>query len=151
MPNNIKRYHTVADARAFAAFAYFGLEDKNGLDYLAHPVRVMETVKRRGYPPYVQIAALLHDVIEDTVITAQMMLDLGFHRDAVDVIVLMTRTPEVEPDDYYRAIREHPGALAVKLADIEDNTDESRLSYLPPKVQERLRKKYAHALEVLTG
>ena len=147
----LKTYTTVDDALAFARFAYHGLEDKAGLDYLAHPVRVMDTVKRRGGVPYIQVAALLHDVIEDTVITEQMLLDLGFHKDAVEVIVLLTRTKEVAPDDYYRAIREHPGALMVKLADIEDNMDESRLSYLPPKTQVRLRAKYTHALEVLHG
>jgi len=148
---DLKKYTTVDDAMAFARFAYHGLEDKAGLDYLAHPVRVADTVKRRGGVPYIQVAALLHDVIEDTVITEQMLLDLGFHRDAVEVIVLLTRTNDVEPDEYYRRIKEHPGALMVKLADIEDNMDESRLSYLPPKVQERLRKKYSHALNVLSA
>lgn len=156
----LKSYSTVPDARAFAQFAYFGLEDKAGQDYLAHPVRVMETVKRRGGVPYMQVAALLHDVLEDTVIKAQMLLDLGFHEDAVQVIELLTRGPHTGTCDvtslcfgcttYYIDIREHPAALIVKLADIEDNSDESRLQYLPPNKQARLRVKYAHAKELLT-
>lgn len=91
MSKQLKSYSTVDDARAFAAFAYSGLEDKAGLDYLAHPVRVWETVKRRGGVPYIQVAALLHDVLEDTVIEAEQLLELGFHKDAVDVIELLTR------------------------------------------------------------
>lgn len=157
----LKTYSTVDDALAFARFAYFGLEDKAGLEYLAHPVRVMQTVKRRGGVPYIQVAALLHDVLEDTVVSAQILLDLGFHKDAVEVIELLTRGPHNGACDvtnlcfgcttYYIEIREHPGALMVKLADIEDNMDESRLSYLPPKVQTRLRAKYTHGRELLGG
>jgi len=161
--SSLKRYHTVPDAMAFAQFAYFGLEDKAGLDYLAHPVRVMETVKRRGGVPYLQIAALLHDVIEDTVITGQMILDLGFHEDAVEVIQLLTRSKHTGPCDvmtrslcsgclvYYAEIREHPGACLVKLADIDDNSDPARLQYLPPAKQERLVVKYTYGRELLTA
>jgi (p)ppGpp synthase/HD superfamily hydrolase len=154
-----KTYSTVDDAMAFARFAYHGLEDKAGLDYLAHPVRVMQTVKRRGGVPYIQVAALLHDVIEDTVISGHMLTLLGFHRDAVEVIELLTRGPhegECSVTDlcagcimYYHKIKEHPGARMVKIADMEDNMDETRLSYLPPKTQERLRAKYAHGMELL--
>lgn len=155
----IKSYSTVPDALAFARFAYFGLEDKAGMDYLAHPVRVMETVKRRGGVPYMLVAALLHDVLEDTVITRQMLLDLGFHEDAVEVIELLTRgkhTGSCDVEllcdgclDYYVKIRNHPGAKIVKLADIDDNSDESRLQYLPPAKADRLRRKYAHGREIL--
>lgn len=135
MTRQLKSYSTVDDARAFAAFAYSGLEDKAGLDYLAHPVRVWETVKRRGGVPYIQVAALLHDVLEDTVIEAEQLLELGFHKDAVDVIELLTRDG-------------HSGRCdVIDLCDL----DESRLCYLPPQVQARLREKYAHALELLNG
>lgn len=161
MGKQLKSYSSVEDARAFAAFAYFGLEDKAGLDYLAHPVRVWETVKRRGGVPYIQVGALFHDILEDTVITPQHLLDLGFHQDAVEVTQLVTRGPHTGPcsvvdlcdgcTGYYLTIAGHPGALMIKDADIDDNSDETRLSYLPPRVQRKSRLKYAHGREIMHG
>ena len=156
----LRVYESVDDALAFARFAYYKIEDKAGIDYLAHPVRVMETVKRRGGVPYMQVGALLHDVVEDTVITAQMLLDLGFHEDAVEVIVLLTRDPHTSPDcrprnlcdgcyAYYAAIKKHPGAKIIKDADMEDNSDPSRLQYLPPKKVLRLVEKYTEGRELI--
>jgi len=157
----LKRYHTVPDAMAFARFAYFGLEDKAGQDYLAHPVRVMERVKLRGGVPYMLIGALLHDVLEDTVITAQHLLDFGFHKDAVEVVVLLTRGPHTGPCSYaerslcdgcykyYAEIKEHPGAKAIKDEDMNDNSDPARLQYLPPKKQAELVIKYTYGHELI--
>lgn len=73
----------------------------------------------------------------------------------MDAVLLLTR-PRVTPeggdvDDYYRAIREHPTALAVKLAEIADNTDQTRAGQLDPAARERLASKYRHALAVLEG
>lgn len=159
----LKSYSSIDDAKMFAKFAYFGIDDKAGIEYIHHPMRVMETVKRRGGVPYLQVAALFHDIFEDTVVEPQHVLDFGFSKDAVDVAVLLTRGDHTGPCDYtakslcdgcyayYAAIREHPGALKVKDADIDDNTDETRLSYLPPKTQVRSRAKYAYARELLHG
>lgn len=157
----LRTYTTVEDALAFARFAYSGIEDKAGLDYLAHPVRVMQTVKRRGGVPYIQVGALLHDVLEDTVVTSEILIALGFHQDAVEVIELLTRGPHTgkcaTPNlcdgcvKYYADIKEHPGARMIKVADMEDNNDETRLSYLPPKKQVELRAKYTHGLELLSA
>lgn len=146
---DIRVYRSVADADGLAAFAHSGIEDKGGLDYIEHPRRVAAAVRYRGGVPYLQVAALLHDVVEDTAFTLQMLLDLGFSRDAVEVVDLLTRKSDVSSDDYYAAIRQHPGALLVKECDIRDNLQEWRLAYLPPHAQRRLRGKYAHALEAL--
>ena len=67
----------------------------------------------------------------------------------IDAVVLLTRTVENEGDRYYEAIRSNPIALAVKLADIGDNTDPARTARLEPDVRERLARKYAKALELL--
>lgn len=50
---------------------------------------------------------------------------------------------------YYSQIRLNPGAVMVKLADINDNLQEWRLSYLPDATQARLRVKYAKAKTLL--
>jgi len=67
----------------------------------------------------------------------------------VDAVVLLTRTEQVEPAEYYARIRENPLALAVKLADIHDNLDPARLSRLDADTASRLLRKYGAALVAL--
>ena len=52
---------------------------------------------------------------------------------------------------YYERIKDLPLALRVKLADIADNADESRLALLDDATANRLRRKYARALRMLGG
>lgn len=61
----------------------------------------------------------------------------------------MALGPDGEDEFYYSEIRKNPGALMVKLADIEDNMDEHRLSLLAEGRQNRLKKKYTKARELL--
>ena len=75
-------------AIATAAKAHEGQTDKAGKPYILHPLRVMLNVKG-GIPE--QCAAVLHDVIEDTDITAEALLELGFSKEVVDAVVLLTR------------------------------------------------------------
>lgn len=142
-------YDKIADVIALAEFAHRNQVDKAGLPYIEHPRRVMQSVQAQGALPYVQMAAILHDVIEDTPFTAEMLLELGVPSPAVEIVVLLTRTKEVSPDDYYFAIRQNEAARTVKLADIDDNLQSWRLSYLPEETVLRLRKKYRRARQIL--
>lgn len=135
----------MAAARAIAQIAHRGQVDKAGAAYIDHPRRVAE----RLTDPSEVAAAWLHDVIEDCGITADDLRDAGIPDDVVAAIVLLTRTADQPSDDYYAAIRAHPVARAVKLADIADNTDEERLQRLPMQTQQRLREKYAAARQAL--
>ncbi len=137
----------VAAAEAIAVIAHRGQTDRIGVAYIEHPRRVAGRLS----DPREVAAAWLHDVIEDCNISAQDLLDAGISQDVVDAVVLLTRTEDVDKDEYYKAIRKNPIALAVKLADISDNTDERRTSQLEPVDRERLAKKYRGALEVLAG
>ncbi|ASZ74946.1 metal-dependent phosphohydrolase [Rhodococcus phage Trina] len=142
-------YNKLADVIALAEFAHRNQVDKAGMPYIEHPRRVMQSVQNQGALPYIQMAAILHDVIEDTPFTAEMLIELGVPAPAVEIVVLLTRTKTVAPRDYYLAIRENPAARMVKLADIDDNTQGWRLSYLPLETQQRLDKKYYNAKLVL--
>ena len=141
----------VAAAQAIATIAHRGQTDKLGVDYILHPAGVAARLK----DPSEVAAAWLHDVVEDCDVTPDDLLKAGIAPEVVGAVVLLTRTPEVEngpdPDAYYRALRENPIALAVKRADIADNTDPNRTALLPAEQRERLRAKYEHALEVLAG
>ena len=158
-----QKFQTLDDAIALATFAHRSQKDKAGLDYIQHPLRVLAKVQAQGALPYVQIAAILHDVTEDTAFTTNILAELGFSEAALQIIDLLDRhtswnrfneAPQfgVSADDYYyKAIRLHSGALMVKLADIEDNLSPWRLAYLTEDTQNRLRAKYAKAEAVLRG
>lgn len=155
----MQRFNTLSDAIALAEFAHRNQVDKAGLPYIDHPRRVLQKVQAQGAMPYVQIAAILHDVTEDTKFTPYMLLELGFSEAAVRVVELLdrdwsndrwleldTRDPIPNAQDwYYLQLRENPGARLVKLADIEDNMSPWRLAYLPEDTQKRLTAKYTRA------
>lgn len=149
----MQKFASLSDAVALAEFAHRSQLDKAGLPYIEHPKRVLAKVQAQGAMPYVQIAAILHDVTEDTRFTDSMLIDLGFSEAAVDIIRLLDRNRNEDHgytnEEYYLRIRKNPGALMVKNADIEDNLSPWRLSYLSQATQSRLRRKYRVARLIL--
>lgn len=165
------KYKTLGDVIALAEFAHRNQVDKAGMPYIEHPKRVMAAVQAQGHMPYVQMAAVLHDITEDTAFTPEMLLELGVPEAAVEIVNLCDRNISkgiyencgdtmlimdgsgnlnmTADEYYYAAIKTNPGAVAVKLADIHDNTQHWRLSYLPTETQQRLVKKYSKARELL--
>ena len=174
----MQTFKTLPDAIALAEFAHRNQVDKAGLPYIDHPRRVLAKVQAQGAMPYVQIAAILHDVTEDTKFNTDMLSVLGFSEAALQIVDLLDRHQsarrfheanegrdvggvtkgqpwylalgiEAIDEFYYSSIKADPGALMVKLADIEDNLSPWRLSYLSQETQERLQAKYAKAKEAL--
>lgn len=159
------KFSTLDDAIALAEFAHRHAQDQAGMPYIDHPKRVLAAVQAQGAMPYVQIAAILHDVTEDTTYTCDTLEALGFPTAATEIIRLVDREhsehlfnqfviskghwTEDKDEYYYTMIRKNPGALQVKLADIGDNTQPWRLSYLSTERQNYLRNKYAKALLIL--
>ena len=99
--------------------------------------------------PVEHCAAWLHDVIEDSDVTARDLRNAGIWPVVVDVVVLLTRTADVSSEDYYELIRVNPFARAVKLADIADNLAPWRVRHLDRGTQARLSGKYKKALIAL--
>ena len=149
----------VAAAKAIATIAHKGQTDKLGADYIGHPARVAKMLVDKNAEPAAIAAAWLHDVIEDCAdifhgeprfgITAEDLHNAGIDKEVVDAVKLLTRPKGPQSDSYYEAIRENPIALAVKLADIDDNTDFERTARLDPATRKRLADKYEHALAIL--
>ena len=142
---NLDSNPEVAAAKAIATIAHRFQTDKIGVPYMEHPRRV--AAKLDG-PKHIA-AAWLHDVVEDCDITAKDLAAAGISDEVISAVVLLTRTEDNKDDRYYEAIRENPIALAVKLADIADNTDPGRTVRLEPKDRERLAEKYKTALQLL--
>ncbi|MES2708159.1 MAG: GTP pyrophosphokinase [Verrucomicrobiota bacterium] len=132
-------------ALQIAVQAHAGQKDKAGAAYIFHPIRVMA----RCTAPGARIAALLHDVVEDTDITFEQLEAEGFSTEVMAAVRLMTHAPEVSYDDYITQIMANPIAVEVKIADLEDNSDIRRLTEITDKTADRLRK-YLKAHQRLT-
>ena len=134
----------VALARGIAFVAHRGQFDRSGLPYIDHPGRIAE----RFDPvtePVAAAASWLHDVLEDSDLTAQELFEAGVVPAVIDVVQLLTRSTDVAADEYYARIRRNPVARRVKLADIDDNTARWRLRRLDYETQLRLVEKYRNA------
>lgn len=141
------RLELAARAQAIAVIAHRGQKDKLGVDYIDHPVAVA-----RSFDPVENTleccAAWLHDVLEDTDITAADLHLAGIYPEVIEVVELLTRR-DGDSDDYYERIARNPAAREVKLADIMHNTAPDRVAQLDYATRLRLRAKYEHALELL--
>lgn len=131
----------VTIAKTIAIIAHAGQTDKAGDPYINHPERV---AGRMTGPTHVA-TAWLHDVLEDTAVTESDLLLSGVEPRIIRAVRMLTRRPDVSPEDYYAGVRANSIARAVKLGDIEDNTDPSRLARLDDETIVRLTKKYAKA------
>ncbi|BCS31053.2 hypothetical protein TBR22_A02530 [Luteitalea sp. TBR-22] len=116
-------------AATYAAAAHVGKTRRNLPDpYINHPLRVAEHAVRAGLDEDAIVAALLHDVVEDTDLTWDDLLAAGFSERAVTLARLLTKWWEAGDDDttpdkatYYGRILEDADALALKLLDRADN------------------------------
>ena len=118
--------------------------DKTGIPYVYHPFCVAEKL----HTEYEVCTALLHDVVEDTGITLDDLRAAGFPEDVTDALALLTHDDSVSYTDYVKARKQNPIARAVKLADLEHNSDVSRLDAIDDRIRARLDK-YAAAREYL--
>lgn len=107
-----------------AAKAHDGQVDKAGQPYIYHPLRVM--LYAQG-DERVKCAAVLHDVMEDSDITETDLIKIGFGEDIITALKLLTREEGQDYFDYVRALKKNSIAKAVKLADLKDNMDMSRI------------------------
>lgn len=138
----------VALAKGIAFIAHRGQFDRSGAPYIDHPGRIAERFDP-ATEPVEAAAAWLHDVLEDTPITPEELFEAGVLPEVIEVVRLLTRTPDVAADEYYARIRGHAAARRVKLADIDDNTARWRLRRLDYEVQLRLIEKYRVARRAL--
>lgn len=138
---------TLQRALEIATQAHQGQFDKAGRDYIGHPLRVMEMGKTENE----KIVGILHDVIEDTDWTFEMLAEEGFSDEVIAALKCVTKTSDNENyDDFIDRVKKNPLAVAVKINDLTDNMDIRRLPYLSDKDVKRL-KKYLKAYKRLTG
>jgi len=119
--------------------------DKSGSPYVEHCIRVAAKCGDEK----ARVVALLHDVLEDTP-TPKDALRSQFGDEIVDAVVALTRQPGESPEDYYARVRNNSLGLRVKLADLHDNLEPSRLSQLDQETVRWLLRKYGKAYIALS-
>lgn len=129
---------TLEIAISIAKEYHSGQVDKNGEDYILHPLRVMEQMQTTEG----KIVAVLHDVIEDTECSKDILLQLIGSKRIIEVVELLSRGEGENYFDYVMKLKPDPIAKAVKIADLRDNLGR-------PGAPESLRKRYHKALQML--
>ena len=131
-------------AMQIAIKVHNGQVDKGGNDYINHPIRVSENCSLDED----KIVALLHDTIEDGDITVDYLLMQGFPHDIVDAVLSVSRNKDEGYFDFILRCKANPIGRRVKIADLKDNMDITRLNELTEKDINRL-KKYHKAYKML--
>ena len=131
-----------------AVSAHKGVFDKGGNPYILHPLRVMMLLTTKDE----QIVGVLHDVVEDSEDWDFDKLKAeGFSDTVLDSLRSVTKFSEDEDYDAFiqRGLDNSIGR-AVKIADIKDNLDVTRIGELKDKDLKRLNK-YKRSLKTLTA
>lgn len=118
--------------------------DKSGLPYVFHPFHLAEQMKDE----LSTVAALLHDVVEDTSYTLEDLRKMGFPEAVLDALVLLTHEDNIPYLDYVARLKSNPIAREVKLADLRHNSDLTRLNHVDDRAMKRVEK-YQKAIALL--
>ncbi len=132
-------------ALAIAMKAHQGQKDKAGTPYIFHPIRVAE----RCHTTEEKIVALLHDVIEDTSVTPEFLLEKGFSQEIVEGVLSVTRKAGETYEEFVVRASHNKIGKQVKIHDLEDNMDIRRLKTITDEDKQRLEK-YLKAYRFLT-
>ena len=124
--------------------AHAGQFDKSGVPYVFHPLHLAEQMEDEESI----IAALLHDVVEDTAYSLADLKAMGFPDKALEAVALLTHDPAEPYLSYVARVKENPIARRVKLADLRHNSDLSRIRQVTERDLERVEK-YAAAIRLL--
>ena len=130
-------------ALELARRAHAGQVDKAGKDYIRHPMAVAAKLT----DPQERVVALLHDVLEDTVVPEAVLRKL-FGDTIADAVAALTRNEGESYENFILRAKRNAIARRVKLADLAHNSDSSRLPTVTPADLARLEK-YRRAALVL--
>jgi len=100
-----------------ASVAFSRVQDKSGSPYILHCLWVMDRVRHLGEDA--MIVAVLHDLVEDTDWTLDMLLEEGFSVLIVKAIGVLTHIEEDSYDEYIKKISQNVLSREVKLRDLE--------------------------------
>ena len=132
----MKTKPTLQDAIELATKHHKGQVDKAGKPYIKHPIRVMKKLTLTDE----KIVAVLHDIVEDTSVTLEYLKELGYNSCIINSIDCLTKRDGENHENYINRVMSDTVASMVKLSDLEDNMDMSRLKEITEKDKKRLEK-----------
>lgn len=145
----------LARAIAMAAYLHRNDTDKGGKPYITHPIRVMMRLRTEDW--MLQSLAIMHDVLEDCsdILKPQDLLLFGFTQTFIDNLKLLSKLDDsVTYDQFIENMRGNNAVISVKMEDIKDNSDVTRLKGLRQKDFDRMQKysmAYAKLRDMLNG
>jgi (p)ppGpp synthase/HD superfamily hydrolase len=115
-------------------------KDKGGNPYIYHLYSVSNNLEKEEE----KTAGLLHDIIEDTEITYEDLEEVGFTKEILEVLELVTRKKTETYDEFINRIIESNNitALKVKQKDMENNMDLRRIKNPTEEDKKRIKEKY---------
>ena len=116
--------------------AHKGQTDKAGAPYLLHLIRVMNA----GQTEDEKICGILHDLVEDTPRTFEDLRREGFSEEVIRALVCVTKQPDEPYQHFIARIKKNSLATKVKINDLKDNMDITRLTFITEEDTQRLNK-----------
>jgi (p)ppGpp synthase/HD superfamily hydrolase len=136
---------TLERAIAIAAEGHAGMTDKGGAPYILHPIRMMLDLSSTDE----RIVAVLHDVCEDCPgWTLDRIRDEGFPEHIIAAIDSVTKREDENYEDFALRAAANPIGRQVKLADLADNCDLSRIPQPTDRDHQRIAK-YRRAIKLI--
>lgn len=123
-------------AISIATKAHAGQLDKAGQPYILHPLRLMLKFQAKDE----MIVAVLHDVVEDSSFTLEFLKEYGFSEVIINAIESLTKNKGETYEDFVSRVSNNDLARKVKIEDIRDNLDLTRLDKITPKDLARVEK-----------
>lgn len=130
----------IEHATQFAIEKHTGQKRLGGEDYVTHPIAVSQMMLDKNLPQEMVIAALFHDLLEDTDATEAEILELS-NQQVLDAVKLLTKNKGYKMETYIMNIQNNDIALAVKLADRIHNLNSAGIA------DEKFRRKYVAETE----
>lgn len=146
MTNTDLAYH-------IAQAAHAGQTDKQGQPYILHVLRVAKAAQEvflratsEDLKDIVPIA-LMHDVIEDSTIAVYNLTELGFNRNIIDAVSVITKREDETYKKYINRVLNNRLARQVKILDIEDHLRPGNMLFFESR--SNMFRRYTNALRVL--
>lgn len=130
-------------AKKVAYVAHYGQVDKAGVSYINHPKRVAGRMRFAKY----KVVAWLHDVVEDTDFTIKDIRRM-FGKETANAVDAITHRKGEAWSDYISRVKRNHVAKMVKISDLIDNSNLSRLPIVSD-VDVKRQAKYNRALMFL--
>lgn len=148
LSDEVRNARLLSRAIAIAAYCHRNMVDKGLKPYITHPMRLM--MRLRTTDNQLMTLAVLHDVVEDCGVSIELLKRLGFDQQTLTYLEILSHLDDSVPyDQYIEKIGQHIPTTLIKLEDLRDNSDITRVKGLREKDFIRLQK-YHNAYKYLS-